>query len=404
MLLAFVIFFLILSFLVVIHELGHFMAAKKSGIAVHEFGFGLPPKIFGKKYGETEYTINALPIGGFVRIEGEDALEIDTSNKKSFINKSPSVKLFVLMAGVLMNIALAIVLYYFFFIFNNFISNPLLKFANYNFLMAREVKIDTAISGIDNKELEGKINEGDLIYNVEYVGCKTSSCALNSLNSNDFTNKNKSEVINTISKSVSLESFQSFINNSNQQSVKIYLYNASTRKFREVLANPYFDKDLNRNILGLYLGSIMYLDYGGNLFSKILSSPIHSINVIGYSSVSFAKLISTSFTTGDIKPLSSGVSGPIGIFTIVKAVLESRSPDIFWLIVDLSALISLSLALMNALPIPALDGGRAMFVLFEVFFRKKINSNYEAYIHRVGMVFLLLLIAIVTLKDFINLF
>lgn len=404
MLLAFVIFFLILSLLVVIHELGHFVVAKKSGIAVHEFGFGLPPKIFGKKYGETEYTINALPIGGFVRIEGEDALEIDKSSKKSFINKSPIIKLFVLMAGVLMNIALAIVLYYFFFIFNNFISNPLLKFTDYNFLMAREVNVDTAISGIDSDKLKGKITEGDLVYNVEYLDCKTNNCALNTLNSTDFANKNKSEVINIISKNITLKDFQNFINNSNGKSVKIYLYNVSTRNFRESTITPYFDKELNRNILGLYLGSIMYLDYGDTFFSKVLSSPVHSINVIGYSSVSFAKLISTSFTTGDIKPLSTGVSGPVGIFTIVKAVLESKSPDIFWLIIDLSALISLSLAFMNALPIPALDGGRAMFVLFEVIFRKKINPRYEAYIHRVGMVFLLLLIAVVTLKDFINLF
>lgn len=412
MLISFIIFFFILSALVVIHELGHFVAAKKNGIMVHEFGFGLPPKIWGRKRGETEYTINALPIGGFVRIEGEDAFEKSTDSKKSFLNKPPKIKLLVLMAGVMMNILLALVLYYFYFAFNNFISNPLIKFTDYNFIGTREVTIDTTISGITNETLKGKLKEGDLVYNAKNDLCNPEKvsdslgvdCNINSLNSESLKKLNKREIINTIASNIKVEKFQNFINKTGANAVHLSIYNVSERNFREVTVTPYFDKKLDRFILGVYLGSIFYLDYGDNLTSMLLSSPVHSINVLGYSSVSFAKLIGISFQKHDIQTLSSGVSGPIGIFTIVKSVLDSKSPDVFWLIVDLSSLISLSLAFMNALPIPALDGGRAVFVLIEMVFKKKIDPLKEAMVHKIGMICLLVLIAVITLKDFINLF
>lgn len=403
-LLSFIVFFLILSFLVIIHELGHFFAAKKSGITVHEFGFGLPPKLWGKKYGETEYTINALPIGGFVRIEGEDASEgYDSKSLKSFVNKKPKIKLFVLMAGVTMNIILAVTLYYFYFIFNNFISNPLIKFTNYPFLMAKEVNIDTVISGIENKSLKNKLIEGDIVYNAKKTNC-SQNCYINNLNESYFTKLNKSAVVNVISKNINIKDFQKFIGEQKQNSVELLVYNISSRQFKSVEVSPYFDEKLNRNIIGVFLGSVIYLDYGDSFLTKVLSSPVHSINIVGYSTSSFIKLISASFVTKDVSTLSAGVSGPIGIFSVVKGVLESKSPDIFWLIIDLTSLISLSLAFMNALPIPALDGGRAVFVLVEAVTKKKINPKYETAIHKVGMIFLLLLIALVTLKDFINLF
>lgn len=413
MIFPFIIFFLILSALVIIHELGHFIAAKKNGIMVHEFGFGLPTEIFGKKKGETEYTLNALPISGFVRSEGEEAFEKSADLKRSFLNKPPKVKLLVLMAGVLMNILLAVVLYYFFFIFNNFISNPLIKFSDYSFLGAKQLSVDTAISGITNDKLKNKLREGDLVYNASNPSCIDPSvvqdvvdkdCSLNSLNSTTLKGKNKRDIINTISTNIKVKEFQKFINGSGTNPVKLYIYNVSERTFREVEVTPYFDSKLNRNVMGVYLGSVFYLDYGYSIWSKIFSSPLHSINVLGYSTVSFANLIGISLQKQDIQTLSSGVSGPIGIFTIVKSVLESKSPDIFWLIIDLSALISLSLAFMNALPIPALDGGRAVFVLIEMLFKKRVSPMREALIHKIGMICLLVLIALVTLKDFINLF
>src|SRR3989344_3612168 len=103
------VFFLVLSILVIVHEFGHYIVAKKNGIWVEEFGFGLPPRLFGKKIGDTIYSINALPFGGFVRLHGEMTEDGVTKPKMAFINKSLWAKTAVITAGVIMNFLLAIV-------------------------------------------------------------------------------------------------------------------------------------------------------------------------------------------------------------------------------------------------------------------------------------------------------
>ena len=109
---AIVVFVVILSFLVMLHEFGHFIAAKRSGIGVEEFGFGLPPRIWGKNINGTIYSINWLPFGGFVRLVGEDSTDEEISNKNSFQTKSLFVRIRVVLAGVFMNFVLAVVLFY----------------------------------------------------------------------------------------------------------------------------------------------------------------------------------------------------------------------------------------------------------------------------------------------------
>src|SRR4030042_4933863 len=106
------VFFIVLSVLVLIHEAGHFLAAKLIGVKVLEFGFGLPPRLIGIKRGETIYSLNALPIGGFVRLFGEE--EANTKNKsdldRAFYKKPALQKIFVIMSGVVMNFVLAVVI------------------------------------------------------------------------------------------------------------------------------------------------------------------------------------------------------------------------------------------------------------------------------------------------------
>src|SRR3989344_5260027 len=102
------IFLVILSVLILVHELGHFLMAKRAGILVEEFGFGLPPRLWGKKIGETVYSLNVLPIGGFVKLYGEDPVNLadskdGTSQDRAFFNQSKRVRLGVLIAGVVMN-------------------------------------------------------------------------------------------------------------------------------------------------------------------------------------------------------------------------------------------------------------------------------------------------------------
>src|SRR4030042_5275604 len=103
------VFILVLSVLVLAHEFGHFIVARKAGILVEEFGFGLPPRLIGKKIGETIYSINALPFGGFVRLHGEQDENGIKNPKRAFLNKSKKTRTLVIIAGVIMNFLLAIV-------------------------------------------------------------------------------------------------------------------------------------------------------------------------------------------------------------------------------------------------------------------------------------------------------
>ncbi len=115
---TFVVFLLILSFLVLIHELGHFIVAKKNGIKVEEFGMGIPPRIIGKSFKGTLYSLNLLPFGGFVKLYGEDSAEegaLEHSN--SFAFKTPGQRAAVLLAGVSMNFLLGALLYYILFLY-----------------------------------------------------------------------------------------------------------------------------------------------------------------------------------------------------------------------------------------------------------------------------------------------
>src|SRR3989344_3884685 len=107
-----IIFILILSILVLIHELGHFIMAKRSGIGVEEFGFGLPPRIWGRKVGETIYSLNWLPFGGFVKLVGEDSTDEKRTQKNSFYTKHIRQRAMVVVAGVFMNLILAVVIFY----------------------------------------------------------------------------------------------------------------------------------------------------------------------------------------------------------------------------------------------------------------------------------------------------
>src|SRR3989338_6571519 len=109
---AILVFILILSVLVLLHELGHFIIAKRAGIGVEEFGFGIPPRLWGKKIRGTIYSVNWLPFGGFVRLVGEDPLDKHIKQKNSFYTKTLSQRASVVLAGVVVNFILAVVLFY----------------------------------------------------------------------------------------------------------------------------------------------------------------------------------------------------------------------------------------------------------------------------------------------------
>ena len=109
MIISILVFLIVLSVLVIVHELGHFIMARKFGVLVEEFGFGLPPRIIGKKIGETLYSINLFPFGGFVKLHGEDSNERLKHPKRAFSKKSKKARFAIVVAGVVINFLLAIV-------------------------------------------------------------------------------------------------------------------------------------------------------------------------------------------------------------------------------------------------------------------------------------------------------
>jgi len=150
-LIALIVFLFVISFLIISHELGHFIIAKKAGLKVEEFGIGYPPKIWSKKIGETLYSINAIPFGGFVRIYGEMPDKKLLKDKKSFCAQSPKIKTKVILGGVVANILIALVLFYLILGFNGFQSYQALLF-DYQFPFGRVNNIDQFINYINERK------------------------------------------------------------------------------------------------------------------------------------------------------------------------------------------------------------------------------------------------------------
>lgn len=369
-----IILILILSVLVLVHEFGHFYSARKMGIRVEEFGWGLPPRAWGKKIGETIYSINWLPFGGFVKLTGEDFDEKSTNDPKSFASKKPKQKLLVLLAGVSMNILLAILLYYVMFAFTGYKTSNLPLFFEHSFRFGHKNSINTVVMGFseDSAAKEIGVEVGEAVIEVDSVPVYSVQDVRNAL-----------------------------IGRENQET-KILLMDVRPLEptFRSVTITPTIGEE-GGALLGVVLAEAFSLDYGTN---RLLSAPMHSYNMISYSASSLYKLGAEAFAAKDITPVSESVSGPVGIFALVKGILSYSGLELFIRMLDLVALLSLSLALLNVLPFPALDGGRAAFVVVELVSGKKTSIKFEGIVHKWGMLALLALIVLVTINDIKNLF
>jgi len=372
--LTLIVFLLILSILVLVHELGHFVAAKKMGIEVEEFGFGLPPKVFGRKFRGTEYTLNLLPFGGFVKLLGEEELDSST-NPRHFMSKSPLKRGVVLVAGVFMNIILAIALYYLFFFLNGYRTLAIPQFFDYQFRFGEGDSINTVVTGFseDSPALLAEIEPGEAVIEIDSVPVYSVSDVREQLSTKEG------------------------------DEVKLLLLDVRSvdKDLRSVSLTPMVGED-GSVLIGVILSKAVTLDYSK---TKLTSGIKHAYNMVSYSGFTFSKLISSAFATKSIQPVSSSVAGPVGIFSVVGGILTYSGKEAVLGIIDLLALFSISLAILNILPFPALDGGRLIFVFIEALRGgKRVSSSFEAAIHKWGMVFLLGLLLLITFKDVVNLF
>jgi regulator of sigma E protease len=397
MLLTIVIFLVILSVLVLVHEAGHFFVAKFFGIKVEEFGFGLPPRIFGKKFGETIYSINWLPIGGFVKLYGEDEAGAgrvtlnaknppDVVESKSFSMREKDIKIssgsvleedieisekitiskkseaedssraffarpvwqraLVVFAGVFMNFVLAVVIISFLFSVVG-VQTP-----------GNKVTVDAVIKGAPAEK--AGIQAGDIIVSVD----KTSISSAGQLVA--YAKKH-------LGQKLTLEV-------SSQKSV-----------VRSITLTPRRVYPANEGPMGIAISQNVII----KKYPWYQAPFIGTYEALKQSWLIVSGLIMLIIQLATKGMVPQGVAGPIGIAQLTGVVVGIGP----YAVLSFVSLLSLNLAIINILPIPALDGGRLLFIVIEGVFRKKVDQKIEGYAHMIGMIILLGLILLITLHD-----
>ncbi|MEK9176063.1 MAG: M50 family metallopeptidase [Patescibacteria group bacterium] len=380
-------FLFILSVVVLIHEAGHFFMARRFGIKIEEFGFGFPPRLWSKKRGETRYSINLIPLGGFVKLFGEDEAgggRIQIKNQKSnlkddigraFFARPPWQRALVILAGVVMNSLLAFVIFYIILFAANF-KTQLPAIVDHKFYF-----------------VEQSLN--NIIYVTDVA--KNSPAQISGI-------KPYSKVVAL--NNAKIKNMEEFIGDVDQNKGKKITLSLEDEKGKlyNVDIVPRISPPKNEGRMGVSLGSQggIELVYKTPL-QKLFSGITYPVNLTLYSLDGMKQIISSSVRDKSVKEVGENVSGPLGIFVVIGSLISQSSSIKELLLQGLSliGLISISLAFFNVLPIPALDGGRLFFVLIEMITRKKINPGIEAKINAGGFIVLIsFLIYITVFFDF----
>ena len=381
-----IIFILILLVLVLIHEAGHFFAAKISGVKVDEFAFGFPPKLFSIKKGETNYIFNALPLGGYVKIFGENGDDKDSkNNNRNFSNKNPFIKIFILAAGVVMNFILAYFLISLSVYINKAVPLDNLSPQDYQKYLS-ENKIGDKSFVIEDISKNSPAEKSGLV-----VGDEIENIFINKNNkdnSSDFDLK-KDNLNQNITSVLSRK-----INESDTDSLVFTIKNKDG-KINDIKVSPVENDSLNKKLIGLSISS--FIDVKLSAFDSLKIGFEKTINFTSETLKGFGDLFKNLFTKGQI---SKDVSGPVGL---INAVSQAKSLGIEYIIL-LAAVLSISLGVFNILPFPALDGGRILFVIIETITKRKISEKWQNILNTAGFVFLILLMIMITIQDIMKLF
>ena len=338
---------LIFSVLIFVHELGHFLAAKASGVQVNEFAIFMGPVIWKKQVGETLYSIRCIPVGGFCAMEGEDE---DTDNPRCFRKAAWWKRLIILVAGSGMNLITGLLIL-------------AIVFAPAQAINVLEIQSFEEWSTLD----DGGLQVGDTI--VEMDGEKL------------YLYNNFSLILY-----LNPGQYHDIVVERDGQLVELPNYLMET--------HPTIDEDGNEvQRYGVTFG-YEELDFGGKVRVVFLTA----IDWIRTVRLSLSMLLTGRLGFAE-------VSGPVGIVGTMNEVAQA-SPSVVDAILNLlyfGAYLAVNLAVMNMLPVPALDGGRVVGLLLttaiEGVTKKKIDPKYEAYIHGAGMILLLALMAIIMFKD-----
>ncbi len=349
MLLTIIAFIVILSILVFVHEFGHFIVAKKTGMKIEEFGFGYPPRLWGKKIGETIYSINTLPIGGFVKILGEELGEkvAETEKEKTFYSKSKKARTAVLLAGVLMNFFLAVVA---FSVIYTKIGIPtktdrvsLVAVAEDSPAAKAGLKTNDLIIRVDGQEI--KNNESfiqlteekagqEMVIEVEREG--------ESLTFSVVPRKNPPEGEGPLGVVIS------------QTEMKFY---------------PFWQMPIRGSIEGFkeaFAWTQLILEFVVNMIGRLFRGEV-----------------------------PRDIAGPVGILQFTGTAVQSG----YLAVLQFLGILSVNLMVLNILPFPALDGGRLVFIGYELVTGRRPKPSIERWVNTIGIAILMFLLFLVTLND-----
>ncbi len=343
-------FFVILSILVFIHELGHFLVAKWAGILVEEFGFGLPPRLFGKKIGETMYSINSLPIGGFVKLYGEDGDEpkkANISEGRSFTKKPKKIRAVILVAGVFMNFVLAVGITTYLLTLG--VPEP-----------SGRVHVERVQQGSPAQQAE--LKEGDIIASIQGQSISTPK-----------------QLIEKTKEHLGAEVLLVVIRNGNEQPI-------------EVLARK--DPPQGQGAIGIAISDLETKYY------SVDRAPMEAVRINLWRGGEMLKGIGVLiWRVVTLQPVAEDVAGPIGI-----AVVTGEAVRFGWkAVLEFMSILSLNLAVINILPIPALDGGRLAFLFAEKLLGRRFRPAFEQKTHQLGMIILIFLILLISINDILRL-
>ncbi|MFH1508967.1 MAG: site-2 protease family protein [bacterium] len=348
-----IVFIILLGAVIFVHELGHFITAKKMGAKVEEFGFGFPPRIFGIKRGETTYSLNWIPIGGFVKILGEDGDKAE--DPRSFGSKKPWQRALMATAGVMMN-----------FLFAAILLMTVAKIGipeminDENKDIARDQKIQI-VSVAEGSIVEDKIKIGDILQSIDDKGFEEVNAI------GDYTSEKKGET------------------------VKVKVTRGDTIVEEEYSIPEEIEE--GKGALGIGLVKTGLVKYPWYKAIGIGISATFSITVLTVSA--FFTIVKDLIFSHH---LSGDVAGPVGIAVMTGQVYEM---GLVYLL-QFAAVLSINLGIINILPLPALDGGRLLFIIIEKIRGKKVSARAEGMIHTIGFFALITLVLVITFWDVIR--
>lgn len=355
-------FIFILGVIVLVHEWGHFWAARRFGVKVEEFAFGFPPRLVAKKKGDTLYALNLIPLGGYVKIFGEN--EADMKEPGSFASQAIWKRALILGAGVVMNIILA-------FILLSIVVGFGVPTAFHGAVPegARNPTISIIEVAQNSPAQEAGIQSGDGVVSIR-VG------------EDVFMTQN------VINDERALDIFGSFVKAHAGKEISMIVRRADTE--REVSLVPRIEPPPSEGALGITM-----------IKTAIVQVPWYRAPLEGFKAtfellrvfvVALSGIVRDAIIGGE---LQDNLTGPVGI---VRITSQTVSLGIIF-VLQLTAILSLNVALINILPFPALDGGRLVFLLIEKIRGRPVKREVEQWVNTAGFILLIVLVIFITIKD-----